>query len=43
MIACSSLVNEIIEKQARDSGFDLVIEAPLNISKIQSILDKIEC
>jgi hypothetical protein len=34
MVACSSLVDERIEKQAKDSGFDMVIETPLSISKI---------
>lgn len=39
MIACTSLVNERIQKQAQLAGFDRVIEAPLSSEKIKSIID----
>jgi cellobiose-specific phosphotransferase system component IIB len=39
MIACTSLVNEQIQKQAQSQGFDRVIEAPLSAEKMKSIID----
>ncbi len=39
MIACSSLVNETIQRNAKSIGFDRVIEAPLTSEKIKSIID----
>jgi hypothetical protein len=42
MIACSSLVNETIQKNAQLCGFDRVIEAPLSSEKIKSIIDQLK-
>ncbi len=42
MIACSSLVNETIQSNAKSIGFDRVIEAPLTSEKIKSIIDQLK-
>ena len=42
MIACTSLVNENIHKQAKSCGFDKVIEGPLSSDKIKSIIDQLK-
>ena len=34
LIACSAHINDEIEKKAKDNGFDLVLESPLQYDKI---------
>lgn len=42
MIACTSLINEKIQKYAKSCGFYRVIEAPLSSDKIKSIIDQLK-
>ena len=41
-IACSSHLDNETIRNAKDIGFDLVLEAPLNIQKIQIIFKQLE-
>lgn len=38
MVACTGLVNEEVIKKAIESGFDTVIEQPLNVETLRSII-----
>ena len=42
MIACSSLVDEKVQKKAKDCGFDKVYETPLSSAKMKEIIDNVQ-
>jgi hypothetical protein len=42
MIACSALVDEKVEKKAKECGFNKVYETPLSSAKMKEIIDHVQ-
>ena len=38
MVACTGFVNQEVEQKAKISGFDIVVEQPLNVKTLQNII-----
>ena len=38
MVAFSGLVNDEVRKDAKEAGFDLVIESPLSVQKVNEVI-----